>query len=38
MYLVGGVTQPENYVLNDVWQLSFEEVVWDETTYELPGV
>ena len=38
IYFTGGVTQPENYILNDLWLLSFQDVVWDEHTYELPGV
>ncbi len=38
MFFTGGVTQPENYILNDLWLLSFDNVVWDENTYELPGV
>ena len=37
-YIIGGASYPENLVLNDIWSLSFEHVVWDSTSLDLPGV
>jgi len=37
-YLVAGASYPENLVLNDIWGLSFEHVVWDSSSLDLPGV
>ncbi|KAM3135972.1 hypothetical protein pb186bvf_011962 [Paramecium bursaria] len=37
-YLVGGSSMPENLLMDDVWELSFENVAWDTQSLELPGI
>ncbi|CAD8118103.1 unnamed protein product [Paramecium sonneborni] len=37
-YLMGGASMPENLLMDDVWQLSFENVAWETQSLELPGI
>lgn len=37
-YLVGGSQLPENWVYDEIWSLSFDNVVWTSSTTEIPGI
>lgn len=37
-YLIGGNSLPDNVVLNDIWSLSLENVMWSSSSLELPGL
>lgn len=37
-YLIAGASVPENWFYNDIWQFSFENVVWSSNSLELPGI
>jgi hypothetical protein len=37
-YLIAGASMPENWVYNDVYTFSFDNVVWNSNSLEIPGV
>lgn len=37
-YLIGGSSLPENWVYDEIWSLSFDNVVWTSPTTEIPGI
>ena len=37
-YIIGGASMPENLLLNDIWSFSFDNVVWNSPSLELPGI
>jgi hypothetical protein len=37
-YLIAGASMPENWFYNDVYTFSFDSVVWNSNSLEIPGV
>lgn len=37
-YIIGGSSMPENLLYNEIWQFSFENVLWQSNSLELPGI
>lgn len=37
-YIIGGASMPENWVNDDIWCFSLENVDWHTDDLELPGI
>ena len=37
-YIIGGASMPENWVNDDIWCFSLENVDWHTNELELPGI